>query len=319
MMEAARKVLLFHFGRMLACEAGASEGEDIEQLHKMRVATRRMRAALDVFSADVDPSTVAPFAKGLRRTGKILGSVRDLDVFQETVQGYLGSLSTEMQDDLQALMEAWRAARESARSRMLEYLNSGPYASWKAAFEEHLATKWRTQSTAGDSGSPPLRLVRHAAPAVLFERLASVRAYDKVLGQPGATLEQHHELRISAKGLRYTLEFLREVLGPETKAAIGLVVNLQDHLGAMQDAVVASHVLRDFMAWGTWGEPHGKAARGNAPTIIAPGVARYLAFRQSELQTLMTGFATVWDPVRGSEFNQLVVQALQPLWQSRQE
>ena len=54
MDEAARKTLLFHFERMLKHEPGTREGEDAEELHDMRVATRRMRAALRVFDGYID-------------------------------------------------------------------------------------------------------------------------------------------------------------------------------------------------------------------------------------------------------------------------
>ena len=47
--EAARKVLIFHFIRMRAKEKGTRDGSDVEDLHQMRVSTRRMRAAWRVF------------------------------------------------------------------------------------------------------------------------------------------------------------------------------------------------------------------------------------------------------------------------------
>ena len=49
MAEAARKVLLFHFERMLLHEPGSRLGETIEAVHDMRVATRRMRSAFRLF------------------------------------------------------------------------------------------------------------------------------------------------------------------------------------------------------------------------------------------------------------------------------
>jgi len=52
MSEAGRKVLRTHFARMLANEAGTRLGEDIEELHDMRVATRRLRAVLFVDMVD---------------------------------------------------------------------------------------------------------------------------------------------------------------------------------------------------------------------------------------------------------------------------
>ena len=53
--EAGRKVMKFHLARMLAREAGTREGSDPEELHAMRVATRRQRAAWRVFGASFRP------------------------------------------------------------------------------------------------------------------------------------------------------------------------------------------------------------------------------------------------------------------------
>ncbi|MEJ2326812.1 MAG: CHAD domain-containing protein, partial [Chromatiaceae bacterium] len=90
--DAARKPLYFHFLRKLYHEPGTRLGEDIEELHDMRVATRRMRAAFQVFGDYLDMDKMKVFLKGLRRTGRALGAVRDLDVFWEKTQHYLEKL-----------------------------------------------------------------------------------------------------------------------------------------------------------------------------------------------------------------------------------
>ncbi|MEJ2757266.1 MAG: CYTH domain-containing protein, partial [Anaerolineales bacterium] len=72
MSEAGRKVLRFHYRRMLYHEPGTRLGEDAEALHDMRVATRRMRAAFRLFGDYFDPQVMAPLVKGLKRTGRSL-------------------------------------------------------------------------------------------------------------------------------------------------------------------------------------------------------------------------------------------------------
>ena len=122
-------------------------------------------------------------------------------------------------------------------------------------------------------------------------------------------------LRIAAKGLRYTVEYFREVLGPDAKTVIDGIKGLQDHLGDLQDAVVASNLLRDFLTWGTWGHAQGTAKDIALPTepIVAPGVASYLAARQIELQNLLDTFSQVWNKFQSPEFGQLVAAALATL------
>jgi len=90
---------------------------------------------------------------------------------------------------------------------------------------------------------------------------------------------------------------------------------LQDHLGDLQDAVVASNLLRDFLTWGTWG--HAQAQKKKAPLpvepVVAPGVAAYLAARQAEIQHLLETFPQVWAYFQSPEFKQTVAVAVTPL------
>ena len=138
MTEAALKTLQFHFERMLEHEPGTRLGDDIEELHDMRVATRRMRASFPVFGEFLDMQSMKPFLKGLRRTGRALGRVRDLDVFQEKTEKYLQTLPADRQDDLKPLTDVWRAERDQARQQMLEYLDGKQYAQFKVLFGEIL-------------------------------------------------------------------------------------------------------------------------------------------------------------------------------------
>ncbi|HYC06426.1 MAG TPA: CHAD domain-containing protein, partial [Candidatus Binatia bacterium] len=87
--EAGRKVLRFHLARMLAREVGTREGSDPEELHSMRVATRRMRAAWRVFGDGFRPGRTKRHRRELREIAGRLGAVRDLDVLIEAGEGYL--------------------------------------------------------------------------------------------------------------------------------------------------------------------------------------------------------------------------------------
>jgi len=132
---------------------------------------------------------------------------------------------------------------------------------------------------------------------------------------PDVPLERLHQLRIAAKGLRYTVEYFRDVLGLEAKGIIGQIKVLQDHLGDLQDAVVASNLLRDFLTWGTWGQvgaEKGEWPRAAQP-VIAPGVAAYLAARQMELQRLVETFPQVWARFQSHDFGRSVADVVATL------
>lgn len=306
MVEAARKTLYFHFQQMLYHEPGTRLGEDIEALHDMRVATRRMRAAIGVFGDYLNLKPLKPIIKGLRRTGRRLGAVRDLDVFWEKTQRYLDDLPPERQDELAPLREVWEAERARKREKMLAYLDGERYARFKERFGEFLQSPDVSALpliTAKGEATP--HRLRHVAPVMIYERLASLLAYDEWVTQQDVPLERLHRLRIAAKRLRYTLEFLEETLAPQTRDLIKEIKKLQDHLGDLQDAVVASALLRDFLTWGTWGRAKGKMEAPVEP-IVAPGVATYMAQRQLELQHLLDTFPQAWTYFQGVEFRRTV-------------
>ncbi|NLS75807.1 MAG: CHAD domain-containing protein [Chloroflexi bacterium] len=297
MSEAGRKVLLFHFRRMLEHEAGTRAGDDIEDLHRMRVATRRMRAAFRVFGRHFDPQAARPFLKGLRQTAQVLGAVRDLDVFMEKATAYLGTQPEGERSSLDPLLTTWQAQRETARASMLAHLNSEAYVEFCFEFTEFLQTPG-AGARADRSAEATPSLVAHVAPCEIYQRLAEVRALGSTLHD--APISDYHALRILCKHLRYTLEFFQEALGAEAKDVIGRVVALQDHLGNLQDAAVAADLLRDFL--NEWSERE-KTERVTQ-RISIHGVTQYLAAKQAEIYTLLAGFPAAWADVDSTEFRQ---------------
>ena len=310
MSEAGRKVLLFHFERMLQHEPGTRLGEDIEELHDMRVASRRMRSAFRVFSPYFDAAVLRPFLKGLRRTGRALGRVRDLDVFLEKAQRYQATqvgtesphLSPHLYEDLDPLFAEWQRQREAARERMLACLDGKRYQRFVQEFGQFLNTEGAGALPPPAARSSPQQ-VYQAAPILIYERFNVVRGYDSVIGD--APLETFHALRTDCKRLRYTMEFFREVLGPEAKEVIREGVTLQDHLGNLNDADVASRLLICFLD--QWSK-HKRRERTNIS-----GVARYLVAKQNELHVLLDSFPEVWRHFNRPKMRRLLALAVSAL------
>ncbi len=301
MAEAAVKTFRFHLARMLEHEAGTRLGEDPEELHVMRVSTRRMRMALRVFDEYLDPDVMRPVLKGLRRTGRTLGAVRDLDVFGEKTRDYLAALPEERRGELDGLLEACRAERERQRERMAAYLDGPRYRAFVERFAELLEGPVE-QLAARPPADPRPQRVAQVLPGVLYKDMAVVWAFEGQLGGLETPLPRFHALRKACKGLRYTLEFFEDVLGPGARPLIKKVKGMQDHLGDLQDAVVTSGILRDYITWGTWRHA-GHDLPGPIEVTVAPGAARYLVARQEEMERLVAGFPEVWPTVAGSGFS----------------
>ena len=310
MSEAGRKTFRFHFRRMLYNEPGTRLGQDIEALHDMRVATRRMRAAFRVFGQYYEPKAVRSYQKGLKRTGRALGPVRDLDVFRLKIQRYISTLPQSQHHDLDGFLAVLEAHRNSARDRMNTYLGSGKYARFKDRFGQFVETEGLgSRPIIPDGDDPPPYRVRHVAPMAIYQRLAAVRAYDEWVSIPNPPLERLHSLRIACKRLRYTLEYFREILGPDTKTLIKSIVVIQDHLGNLQDAVVARVLLANYLQRGVWGHETVPDAKTIAPVDV-PGVEAYLAAKQAELEHLLESFPELWRRLQEKEFSRMVAEAI---------
>lgn len=302
--EAGRKVLRYHFVQMLRHEAGTRAGEDIEDLHDMRVATRRMRAAFEVFEDAFTGRAMRTHLKGLRATGRTLGRVRDLDVFMEKAHHYLDSLPEEQRDGLRPLLHSWEQTREHAREAMVKYLDSHEYQAFKLRFDHFLNTPGAGARSV-HAATP--NLVREVTPGLIYTRYATVRAFDTILD--GASLEQFHALRIEFKKLRYTVEYFREVLGPQSGEVIEEIKALQDHLGDLNDANVATHLLRDFLA--EWDVLQAGLPVGERQT--PEPILDYMAYRYAERQRLMLTFSETWTRFNSPEFRQNLALAVSVL------
>ena len=297
--EAGRKVLRFHFARMLAKEAGTRSGADIEDLHGMRVATRRMRAAWRVFGDGFRPNRTRRLRGRLRIVAGRLGAVRDLDVLLEAAVTHQAALGTREAAAFEPLLAAWRDEREAARIVLLRELDSPDYVRLVEDYRAFVVAE-------GDAVLPPAspvspHRVRDTAGSRIWLAYEQVRAYESVLRW--ADIETIHQLRIAGKWLRYTLEFFREALGPEVDQLIPRVVVLQDHLGWLHDADVTIALTREFLV----------ANAGSLSRDETQAIAAYLALRERELGRLRRTIAGPWRAVSGPPFRRLLGRAVSAL------
>ncbi len=117
----------YFYHRMLEHEAGTRLGRDPEELHDMRVATRRLRSALRLFGPYLPRNEVEHAGEALRTFGRLLGEVRDMDVALAQARTFLTTRSAEAGPDLSPLFAAWRRRRTHARRRLLRYFHSRAY------------------------------------------------------------------------------------------------------------------------------------------------------------------------------------------------
>lgn len=226
--------------RMRQHEAGTRVGLDPEQLHKMRVATRRLRSALRVLGEAFATPTRRVLRAELRWLAQVLGRVRDLDVQRLALPGWRAThaglpLGERGWDEVeQALAKRWdRAQRE-----LVEVLGSERYrrllAIAEAAFGSDETTKVGRR-----------RLAR-VLPELLRQPMRRfAKAHDRF--RRTGVMDDAHRLRIEAKGLRYAFELFGSLWGRGAQRRLRRLVAFQDALGEQQDAVVARGMVEQLL------------------------------------------------------------------------
>lgn len=242
MAEAGRIILARQIRRMLNHEAGSRSGADIESVHQMRVAIRRMRSLFKLIRAYYRPKTVAECERGLREIARALGAIRDLDVLILDLQAFGETLPPQSRDALESVIARLDDRRTVRRARLNKLFDSKRYA--------RFVRRFRRLSKKSGRGARPLKRrerphqLRHVLPLLLHERLARVKAYDTVL--PAAEDQTLHALRVEYKQLRYALEFFQPILGVSAGRLLGQVKAMQEILGRINDIAVFIETVNDL-------------------------------------------------------------------------
>jgi CHAD domain-containing protein len=301
--EAARKVWLYHFALMLSHEEGALRGENIEELHDMRVATRRMRTAFDIFSPAFEPKIMKRYLKGLRTIGRVLGQVRDMDVLLENAVTYQEKLKENRRPGLEPLLTDWKQTINKQRTKLVKHLQSEAYHNFKQHFNLFLQAPGSIKNPGSLNGGTNSS-VRDIVPVLVYSRYAAIRAYDRIL--PTASITQLHALRIEFKKFRYILEYFKEILGENANQAITELKQLQDHLGELHDADVACQLVSRFLK--DWEEE--QIVKPIPERLNPEPIVTYLAYLHAVRYHLISSFPDLWRKFSRPEFRQIIAQAI---------
>lgn len=240
MAEAGCRVLLHHLGKCLSYEDSSRSGEDIEAIHDMRVATRRMRAAFRVFGEYLPEGPRKRFLEDLRWLASALGAVRDRDVFLEFLTVYRETAPETDRRALNQLVGQRRRERTRCHRELVGVLDSERYRTFAAEFRAFLSRPENLPKGLDH----PVPLVVEAAPQVLRARLKKVVQFRK--RAPTADGVELHQLRIACKRLRYAAEFFDPCFNSAFAGLIKQCVKIQDSLGNVHDADVYSEFLREY-------------------------------------------------------------------------
>lgn len=288
--DAGRRLLRSYFCRLLLEEKGVRQNIDPEAVHDMRVATRRLRAILQIISEVAPANDVRYFRKELRRLANTLSGMRDADVFLNAVATYAKHLPPDTLSNLDTLSSALRNDREAGFAAAIDYLNSERYEDFKrdfAAFMTDDASGWDTETR-----------LRDRAGSIIWQHYEALRMYELQIDlsrdlEP--QIEELHNLRIAGKRMRYVLEMFADATGSQTDKALKPLKDMQEHLGTLQDIAVADDYLAQL-----------EQRTGN----LHPDVVAYLEHRHSEKHALLAAFPASWERMRSETYRRDMARLL---------
>ena len=241
--------------KQLATElVGVRESIDIEHVHQARVASRRLRAALGLFDDCLPETMVQPWRKAIRRITTELGTARDCDVHALELTDQLVDLKKRAACRAVArLLVDIERRREACQSTVLQEID---LIERGGALEEilHMA-----KETLVDVDKLYRRKLKHLEPQdvaytpLVFarvgekmkEQLADLKSYEDSLASR-KDKKRHHQMRIAAKRLRYTMEIVQPIYHGRLDKSLAIVRRLQGILGDIHDCDVWCVKLKEF-------------------------------------------------------------------------
>jgi CHAD domain-containing protein len=242
MAEAGRRVLQRHLEYFLARQYGLPYTADVEYVHELRVATRRLRAAMQIFGRSFHGRLKAP-SKRLRELARTLGAARDCDVFLGFLRSYVKK-NPKSERWLKGLVRAQKRRRAKAYDDLHRALSAGVNQRFVRSLHESLRGPAGGDDELLPTGKGLSRPIAAGARKALRRALRRVYRYGGKLDE--LSVEQQHALRIDCKKLRYSAEFVTELYPPELEQLMAPAVELQNMLGEANDADLYAKRVADY-------------------------------------------------------------------------
>ncbi|MCK4627467.1 MAG: CHAD domain-containing protein [Sedimentisphaerales bacterium] len=238
-----------HFRRQLNALTRQFEGirqnVDSECVHKARVASRRLRAGLQMFDGCFPAGKYKKWRKEVRRTTKQLGAARDKDVAIMSVRQLLDALPEKQHragiKRFLLRLEQQRKILQPQVIKVVERLDSGSILDEMYSETGRILFGLKRHRVSVQSPYVFQQVRRHVQ-----KKLDGLMSYQDSLANPH-DYKRHHLMRIAAKRLRYTLEICRTVYSGRLDNIIKAIKRLQTLLGNVHDYDVRAERLQTFL------------------------------------------------------------------------
>jgi putative phosphoesterase len=262
---------------------GAKKNDDIEYIHKLRVASRRVRTGLNIFEECFPKKQMKKWKKTTKNLTTSSGAARDADVLIAFLESYSTQVDPRAARGLDYLISMQKASRSVMQSNVVKVLDSLQASKTLA----DISDSCRNIRKSEDSEAHDFRTIStyDKAHDHIATRLDELLALGKFVHDPSA-VTKHHELRIAAKRLRYTMEIFSTIYRNGLRDEVALMKQFQDILGEMHDYYVWRQDLT--------------AHRQETPAYVKYGMNKLLVDLGKRRRSRYKDFVSAWDSTVGS-------------------
>jgi CHAD domain-containing protein len=272
----------------------------IEVIHQARVAARRLTAAIRAFGPLLGNKESRLWKDDVGRALRRLGDARDKDVQIEFIRQALKQTpERHLRPGIRRLLVRLQQQRRQLQPKVLKAARKlGRSGTLKAV---------RGQADAMAEALPPAGatiqtpFVFDTARRRIVKRLGELLAYEACLASP-AEADRHHQMRIAAKRLRYTMELFRPAYEGDLDASLTAVKKLQELLGDLHDCDVWLQLLPDFLAEETKRADAWFGKTSSVPSIkrLRAGIEHLRASRGSDRERIFAELGEYWRRLRAA-------------------
>lgn len=225
MLERSRGVLLTHWEELLRLRRAVLKTSTLDDIHDLRVASRRFRAVVGLFAPLTRTGSAAELKRGARKLTRALGGLRNID---EALLFFQSRNPLEITDDnrLCSLLKEMRSGELARIHKVLK------------AFDHRHLERCVLEIAAGLSAGRVKGLKKHSLMAYFSG--VSVKLFQPVQKLITTAVvpeqrESRHALRIAIKKSRYFFEIIAPVLERDYGTVLGQLKEYQTILGRMND------------------------------------------------------------------------------------
>lgn len=226
----------------LANEPAARDGSDPEGVHQMRVGLRRLRSALLAFHKVIPSKDRDWMMVEVKWLLQQTGPARDWDVFLAELLQPIVAVNTG-DAKMAGLVEAGGVLRAKSYKNLRQTIGSARY----TAFVSQLGAWLEPSATESELARKSPGTMEGFASRLLQRRHKKAMKNGRGFAELNAAAR--HELRITLKKLRYSVEFFQTLFGKKrVKRYLRVLKALQDELGHLNDVTVSQRLLRELLA-----------------------------------------------------------------------